>query len=217
MSGFYIDVSALQAMKHAMGATESQMTAAFNKALRQTVNALYKTSVNVMLQTTGAKNRKIVQQRMRRTLTKVDSASRKPGTGRIWFGLNDLPISSVKGSMKNPRGIRPQNRKRDALGRFLPAKGSRGATFTPAGSSALSTTTFENSFVASIKGKRSIWIRNSSGHVHEARTAISDPMNSEIGNGLFDGASAMLMDYFEKDLAGRVRGNVNLNSKGKRA
>lgn len=209
MSGFYIDVSALQAVRHAVGATEAQMTAAFNKALRQTVNALYKTSVNTMLQTIGAKNRKVVQGRMRRAVKKVGTSSRAAGTGKIWFGLNDMPVSGLRGSMKNPRGPRPQNRKRDVLGRFLAEKGSQGATFTPSGGSDLHAETFADSFVASLKGKRSIWIRNGAGHVHEARMAIHDQMNNAIEKQVFGGATAMMMDYFEKDLAGRVRGQVN--------
>jgi hypothetical protein len=195
--------------------SEQQMTAAFNKALRQTVNALYRTSVDTMIKTTGAKNRKVVQGRMRRAVRNVGN-SRVAGTGRIWFGLNDLPVSALKGTMKNPRGLRPQNRKRDVLGRFLPAKGGRGATFTPAGTSALAAKTFADSFVANIRNKRSIWIRNGSGRVNEARMAIHAQMNSAIEKNEFGGAADMLMDYFEKDLAGRVRGGVHLNSHGKR-
>lgn len=216
MSGFYIDVSALQSMKHAMGATESQMTAAFNKALRQTVNQLYKASVGTMLKTTGAKNRKLVQGRMRKAVNKVSSAGKNAGTGRIWMGLDDMPVSSLRGRAKAPRGIRPQDRKRDVLGRFLPAKGGHDATFTPA-AAGLHTTTFTNSFLATVKGKRSIWIRNGKGHIHEARIAVHEQMNDAIQKTVFANTTELLMANFEKDLAGRVRGNVHLNSRGKRA
>ncbi len=214
MSGFYIDVSALQAVRHAFGATESQMTAAFNKALRQTVNALYKQSVALMFRTTGAKNRQVVQGRMRRAVKKVGGSSRAAGSGKVWFGLNDMPVSTLKGSIKSPRGPRPQNRKRDALGRFLPMKGSQGATFTPSDASDLRAETFADSFVASLKGKRTIWVRNGAGHVHEARMAINNQMNDAIEKKLSEGASAMLMEYFEKDLAGRVLGGVYGSRRG---
>lgn len=216
MTGFYIDTSELQALKHALGATESQMVAAFNKALRQTVSALYKTSVNVMLQTTGAKSRKDVQRRIRRVVQKIGASSRTPGTGRIWFGLSDMPVSALRGQMKSARGIRPQDRKRDALGRFLPARGGHDATFTPAASD-LPETTFKNSFLGVVKGHRSIWIRTESGHVHEAKVPVHSQMNSAIEKSVFEGVTDMLMDYFEKDLAGRVRGGVHLDQRGKRA
>jgi hypothetical protein len=215
MSGFYIDISALQSLRHALGATESQMTAAFNKALRQTVNAVYKESVTLMLHTTGAKNRKVVQGRMRRAVKVVGSSGQAPGGGRIWFGLDDMPVSTLRGKMKSKRGIRPQDRKRDVLGRFLPARGGHNATFTPA-SPELQVETFNNSFLGVVKGRRSIWVRTTRGHVHEAKIAIYRSMTREIGESLSDKANAMLMDFFEKDLAGRIRGNVHLNSKGKR-
>lgn len=215
MKGFYIDVGALQSLRHALGATESQMTAAFNKALRQTVNAVYKQSVSLMLQTTGAKNRQMIQGRMRRAVKKVGQSSQAPGTGRIWFGLNDVPVSSLRGKMKSKRGIRPQDRKRDALGRFLPARGGHDATFTPA-SPELQAEAFKNSFIGVVKGKRSIWVRTDRGHVHEAKISIHSSVTREIGDSMSDKANAMLMDFFEKDLTGRIRGSVHLNSKGKR-
>lgn len=207
MSGFYIDISALQAYRHYVGATEAQMTAAFNKALRQTANRLYKASVALMIKTIGPKDRKALQGRIRQAVKKVGSGSSSSGTARIWFGLNDAPVSTLRGTMKNPRGPRPQNRKRDALGRFVPGKGARGATFTPK-SPDLVAVSFLNSFVADLRGKRTIWIRNSNGHINEARVPVYAPAVDAINKDLFERAGAMLMDAFQKDLAGRVRGNV---------
>lgn len=202
MSGFYIDTAALRSVKAALDASESQMVAAFHKALRQTVNRLYKESVAMMLDETGAKNRKVVQRRIRQSTKKV--SGNQPGTGKVWFGLNDMPISTLKGRIRNPR---PFRRQRDAKGRFITAKGARGATFTPK-SSHLAPVTFLNSFGATVRGKRSIWIREDNGHVTEARVAVYNPMISAVQSDLFSHASETLMDYFTKDLRGRVAGNV---------
>jgi hypothetical protein len=216
MSGFYIDVSALQALRHALGATEAQMTAAFNKALRSTEKRLYKASASMMMKTVGLKDRKVMEKRIQRAVKGLGSDSARAGSARIWFGLNDVPVSAVRGTMKQPRGIRPQNRKRDVLGRFVKMKGARGATFTPK-SPELAAVTYLNSFVANLRNKRTIWVRNSSGYIHEARIAINDPVNDAINEALFGNVTEILMEAFEKDLAGRVRGNVHLNSRGKRA
>ncbi|HEY2454139.1 MAG TPA: hypothetical protein VGI71_16230 [Scandinavium sp.] len=201
MSGFYIDTEALRSVKAALGASESQMVAAFHKALRQTVNKLYKESVVLMFSDVGAKNRKVVQRRIRQSTKKV--SGNQPGTGKVWFGLNDMPVSTLKGRIKNPR-IR---RQRDAKGRFITAKGSRGATFTPK-SPHLNAVTFLNSFGATVRGKRSIWIRQDNGHVAEARIAVYNPMVAAVQSDLFGHAGETLMDYFTKDLRGRVAGNV---------
>lgn len=202
MSGFYIDTGALKTVKAALGASESQMVAAFHKALKQTVSKLYKQSVALMLNEIGSKNRKVVQRRIRQSTKRV--SGNQPGTGKVWFGLNDMPVSTLKGSIKQPRKLR---RQRDEKGRFITAKGSRGATFTPK-SPHLSATSFMNSFGATVRGKRSIWIRQTNGHVAEARMAVYNPMIASIESGYFDNASEMLMDYFTKDLRGRVAGNV---------
>lgn len=215
MSGFYIDISTLQAYRHYVGATEAQMTAAFNKALRQIENRLYKASVALMVKTVGLKDRDVTKKRIRRAVKKLGASSSSTGTARIWFGLNDVPVSKVRGTMKNPRGVRPQNRKRDALGRFVRMKGARGATFTPK-SPNLVAVTFLNSFVATRQKKRTIWVRNSSGYFHEARIAIYQPMVDAIDQDIFDHAGDMLMEAYKKDLAGRVKGNVHLNSKGRK-
>ncbi|MEZ2603165.1 hypothetical protein [Kluyvera intermedia] len=203
MSGFYIDTVALRSVKAALGASESQMVAAFHKALRQTVNRLYKESVAMMFSETGAKNRKVVQRRIRQSTKKV--SGNQPGTGKVWFGLNDMPVSTLKGSIKQPRKIR---RQRDDKGRFITAKGARGATFAPK-SPQLTPVTFLNSFRGTVRGKRSIWIRQENGHVTEARVAVYNPMVSAVKSDLFNHASETLMDYFAKDLRGRVAGNVH--------
>lgn len=202
MSGFTINVDELRAIQAAVGATESQFIAAYNKALKQTAAKLYRQSAQLMMQVTGAKGQDMRKRRVRYFVSKM--AKGKSGGGKIWFGLNDVPVSFLKGTMKGPRKIK---RRRDERGRFIKAKGARGATFTPKGMG-LYPTSFPDSFVATIKNKRSIWVRNSSGFINEARMSIAEPMTSAIGSGIFPDAGNILLDYFMKDLRGRVAGGI---------
>ncbi|QKN80790.1 hypothetical protein [Scandinavium goeteborgense] len=211
MSGFYIDTEALRLVKAALGATESQMVAAFYRALKETANQLYKESVAMMFSETGAKNKKLVQRRVRRFTKKV--SGNQPGSGKIWFGLSDMPVSSLKGRIKSPRV--PLERQRDSKGRFLPYRGSRGATFIPR-SPNIKPESFINSFAATLRNTRSIWIRTEKGHVTEARVPVNTPVLSAIDSDLFAHAGDTLMERFTKDLRGRVAGNVHLNGKGKK-
>lgn len=212
MSGFYIDMSELRAIQTALGATEGQFIGAYNKALKQTANQLAKESAALTVKVIGAKDRTLRQRRVRPHLTKMTTAN-KDGGGKIWFGLNDVPVSQLKGRMQAPRKVA---RKRDEKGRLVKTKrGARGATFTPK-SSSLNSVSFPDSFIGVIKKKKTIWVRGNGRSVSEAVVPVYDAMISAIGKGIFPQAGAMLLDYFSKDIRGRVAGGVNLNSKGRR-
>ena len=212
MSGFYVDLSELRAIQAALGATEGQFIGAYNKALKQTANRLAKESAALTMRVIGAKDRTILQRRVRPHLTKMTKEN-KDGGGKIWFGLNDVPVSQLKGRMQAPRKVA---RKRDDKGRLVKTKrGARGATFTPK-SSSLSSISFPDSFVGVIKKKKTIWVRGQGRSVSEAAIPIYDAMISAIGKGIFPQAGEMLLDYFSKDIRGRVAGDIHLNSKGKR-
>ncbi|EKS4789399.1 hypothetical protein QB794_002244 [Salmonella enterica] len=207
MSGFHIDFSDLDNIRESAGATRSQMIAAFNRALKRTTAKLQRESVALMIGETAVKGKSRVNKRVRSFTERAAGTDKNPGTGKVWFGLNDMNVSDLKGGMRNPRGIKPKNRKRDEKGRFISERGSRGATFTPRGQG-LHPTTFLNSFVGTVRGKKSIWIRSSSGHVNEAMLPIYHPMISSIEGDLFSDAGEMLMQYYEQDLRGRVAGGV---------
>lgn len=212
MSSFYIDMSELRAIQAAVGATEGQFIAAYNKAMKQTANRLGKESAALTMKVIGAKDRTIIQRRVRPHLTRM-TAGNKDGGGKIWFGLNAVPVSELKGRMKAPRQVK---RKRDKRGRLVKSRrGARGATFTPK-SAALNSVSFPDSFVGVIKEKKTIWIRGKAKSVFEARVPVYDAMIDAIGKGIFPQAGAMLLDYFSKDIRGRVAGGVHLNGKGKR-
>lgn len=206
MSGFYIDFGDLDKIRESAGATKSQMIAAFNRALKRTAAKLQREANALMITETAVKGKSRVKKRVR-SFTERAAGGQKPGTGKIWFGLNDMAVSDLKGGMRNPHSLSPKNRKRDEKGRFLPVRGARGATFTPRGQG-LHPTTFINSFAGTVRGKKSIWIRSENGHVHEAMLPIYHSMIAGIQGDIFSGAGEMLMTYYEQDLRGRVAGGV---------
>ena len=202
MSGIFIDASQLRAIQAELGATEVQYLAAYNKAVRQTSARLTKMSAALLMDVTGAKGA-VRKRRVKSFVTKANAG--KGGGGKIWFGLDDIPVSSLKGSMRQPRKVA---RQRDQRGRFVKGRtGPRGATFTPR-SERLSAISFPGSFIGTIHGKRSIWIRNDDGFLTEAKVPVYPAMTSAIGKGLYSQAGEMLLDYFSKDLRGRIAGGV---------
>lgn len=204
MSGFTIDFSELDNIRVLAGATKSQMIGAFNRALKRTAAKLKREAVAMMISEVAIKGKP--KKRVKSFVDNAGGEGRDPGTGRIWFGLDDVQVSGLKGRMKQPAGIPIADRTRDSRGRFVTENGSRGATFTPA-SKNLHSTTFLNSFVGTVRGRKSIWIRGSSRHVNEAKLPIYKPMLAGV-EAISDEAGELLMKYYEQDLRGRVAGGV---------
>lgn len=202
MTGFNIDFSDLNNIRKLAGATESQMIAAFNRALKRTAAKLKRDSVAMMISEVSIKG----AARKRVKSFAENGGKEWMGVGKIWFGLDDVQVSGLKGRMKYPPGIPIEDRERDSRGRFVKENGSRGGTFIPA-SKNLHPTTFLNSFVGTVRGRESIWIRSSSGHVNEAKLPIYKPMLSGI-EVISAEAGELLMKYYEQDLRGRVAGGV---------
>lgn len=202
MSGVYIDVSSLEAIQAALGATDEQFRAAYNKAVRQTAAKLERIARATMISGTGVKGTQIVKGRVRIFVSKGSGG--KPGGGKIWFGLDSLPVSKLKGRIK-PQGKRKPRHGSD--GRFIKGRGSQGASFSPE-ATGLPALSFPHSFVSRLNGRRTIWIRNANGQISEARVPIYDSMLGEIESDVFIGAGDMLLDYFSKDLRGRVAGGI---------
>ncbi len=205
MSGFYVDFEDLDKIRDSVGATKSQMIAAFNRSLKRTAAKLQREAVALMIGETAVKGKGRVKKRVRSFTERA--GGNRAGTGKIWFGLNDMPVSALKGRMKYPIGISIEDRERDSRGRFMPENGSRGGTFIPK-SNNLHSTTFLNSFLGTVRGKKSIWIRSENGHVHEAMLPIYNSMIPGIRGDIFSEAGKMLMTYYEQDLRGRVAGGV---------
>lgn len=204
---FNIDFSELEKIREAFGATQSQMLAAYDRALKRVAAKLNRRSVALIISETAMKGSENTEKRVQSFLTPAHRGGKKAGTLKIWFGLNAAPVSELKGKMQNPPGMKPKSRKRDERGRFLAGNGARGATFTPKGKG-LHPTSFRKSFVGTARGKKSIWIRSSSGYVNEAKLPIYHPMLRGIEGDLYDDANELIMKEFEQDLRGRMKMNI---------
>lgn len=204
MTGFYLDAGELKALAERVGATPSQMSGAYNKALRGTLAKYRREALALMMAQTGGKDKKALQRRVKVFGQRLALTAAAPGQGKLWFGLNALPVSAVKGRMEAP----PQPiRRRDARGRFIRMTGARGITFTPE-SPQLATLSFPNSFIGIVRGRESIWQRNGRGFVHEATVPIYGPVRRAVSDDLYREMNAELLRRFEQDMRGRIAGGI---------
>ncbi|MBE3510109.1 hypothetical protein [Enterobacter cloacae complex sp. I2] len=204
MTGFYLDAGELKALAERVGATSAQMSGAYNKALRGTLAKYRREALNLMMAQTSAKDKKALQRRVKTFGQRLALTSAAPGQGKLWFGLNALPVSAVKGHMEAP--AQPA-RRRDARGRFVRINGARGATFTP-GSSQLATFSFPDSFIGIVRGRESIWQRNGRGFVHEATVPIYGPVRRAVSDDLYREMNDELLKRFEQDMKGRIAAGI---------
>lgn len=204
MTGYYIDAGELRALAERVGATSAQMSGAYNRALKRTLAKYRKEALQLMLAQTGAKDKKVLQRRVKTFSQRLALTAVKPGEGKLWLGLNALPVSALKGRMTAPP---PQTRRRDARGRFVRVSGSRGATFTPS-SAQIATLSFPDSFIGIVRGRESIWQRNGRGFVHEATVPIYGPVRRAVSDDLYKEMNAELMRRFEQDMRGRIAGGI---------
>lgn len=205
-SGFYVDARALQEIQSSLKATYAQTNMAYNRALDKTLRKLQVNSLSMMREVTGAKDKKSIDKRVKTYVRHPKGTNKRmPAAGRIWFGLNDMPVSALKGTMKNPPGAKAKNRKRDERGRFLPGRGARGATFNPK-SAALASESYPGGFVTTVRGKRSIFMRvEGKSYLREAKIPVSDAVEAGISSDIFADAGETLMELFTKELKGLVK------------
>jgi hypothetical protein len=204
VTGFYLDAGELKALAEQLGATPAQMSGAYNKALRGTLAKYRREALTLMMAQTGGKDKKALQRRVKVFGQRLALTAAAPGQGKLWFGLNALPVSSVKGRKEAP----PQpSRRRDARGRFIRMSGARGITFTPE-SPQLAALSFPDSFIGIVRGRETIWQRNGRGFVHEATVPIYGPVRRAVSDDLYQEMNAELLKRFEQDMRGRIAGGI---------
>ncbi|HHD7442495.1 TPA: hypothetical protein ACOVFI_001539 [Citrobacter braakii] len=203
MSGFYINTSDLRAIQAALGATQKQMTMAWNRALRDTLSSLRVRSVSVMFEKTGAKKKTSVTRRIKTFSRK--GAANSPAGGKVWFGLDGMPVSALDGEISNAA---ERSRERDPRGRFVKMSESGGATFKPK-SSAIGEMTYPGAFVATFRGRTSIFTRApGKPHLIEVKVKIDNAITKAINDELFIGAEVMLLDKYQKELQRLVEAGI---------
>lgn len=195
MSGFYLDVEELEFIQRRMGATRKQLVMAYNAAMRKTLRKLHIRSVAMMIDLTGAGNKK--QMKKRTQMHARGGGKQVPRTGKIWFGLDDMPVSALEGTITSPP---ERERERDSLGRFARERSPQGATFTPR-SSSLSPVSFPEAFMATFRGKESLYERiPGNRYLREVKVPIMDVALKDIETDIFRQANTLLMAFFKKEL-----------------
>lgn len=184
MLQFDIDERSLRDLVDEVGATEKQAKFALSRALRRTAATLRKMSEKGFKSELDLK--KIAYIRKRLKSIKFRKAS-LDGFG-LWYGLNDLPVSMMRGSVRNQR--------------------PRGATW----SGKVGTFTYKNGFVVSgANGRgRSIYYRETKARlpIEEARAPIKDRMDIYIEDEIFVKVEEIFWKHFTQDITARAKFGV---------
>lgn len=180
MLNFDIDWSSLVRVADEIGGSEKQIKLALSRALRRTEASLRRLSSMGLPRELQLRAKSALRKRLKTIkLGKVGGLSGGNGVG-LWYGLNDLPVSSFKGR---------------------PRKTPSGASFN--GKS------FDGAFVArsKVKGKRTIFKRQGEARLHivEQQMPIEEKAILFIEDEVFDKVDEIFWNHFRRDLAARVK------------
>lgn len=171
---FDIDLNGLQAVAAEIGASEKQYKASLSRACSRTAATLRKMSA------TGLKNE--LQLRtlgvLRKRLKTIRIRGRADGVG-LWYGLNDMPVSALKG--------RPRNTKTGAKKNNVE---------------------FEGGFVGKTKaGKATIFKRAGKARlpIREQTMGIKDRADVFIEDEIFTEVERIFWHHYEQDIRRRVK------------
>jgi len=184
---FDIDLDDLTYIQDAVGATEEQLIASYNRALKRTAVTIRKLARKHLKDELQLKNVKALRSRLKDYVIKQHGLTEL----KLWYGLNALPVSAFKGRM---------------------SQGSAGASFAPAGPSGRRH--YKGSFVARMRnGKRSIWRRLSAdrNHLTEERVDVHKGLQESVEDEVFDQLPDIFLAHLETDLKGRVKLGISNN------
>lgn len=175
MLHFDIDWKELRGVADELEASEKQFKAALNRACNRTAASLRKLSGRglkdeLQLRTIGL---------MRKRLKSIKLRSKMQGI-TLWYGLNDLPVSSFKGRAK---------------------QAGDGAEFRDQ--------KFDGAFVArsKVKGRRTIFKRKGDARmpIEEQLMPIKDKADIFIEDRIFVQVEEIFWNHFRRDLAARIK------------
>lgn len=193
---FLIDVEELEAVQNILGATESQVKAAYNRALSRTARTVRSLANKEIRDSMQVKNLKAIRKRFQNFRLRSPSKQKKLDELRLWFGLNDMSVGYLRGRIRRNGSKRSPN----------------GATFTPKGK--MNPQTYEQGFIANRYNRRSIFTRTTDNRypIKEARVPISEALQVTIEDEIFERLPEIFLKHFETDLKGRVK--MGLNRRG---
>lgn len=175
MLHFDLDWQQLRGVADELQASEKQFKSALSRACNRTAATLRKMSGRglkdeLQLRTLGI---------MRKRLKSISLRSKQQGI-TLWYGLNDLPVSSFKGRAKQD---------------------GDGATFRDQ--------KFDGGFVgrSTVKGKRTVFKRKAAARlpIIEQLMPIKDKADVFIEDEIFVKVEEIFWNHFRRDLAARVK------------
>ncbi|HGS5314525.1 TPA: phage tail protein [Vibrio parahaemolyticus] len=193
---FYIDVEELEAVQNILGATESQVKAAYNRAISRTARTVRSLANKEIRDSMQVKNLKAIRKRFQNFRLRSPSKQKKFDELRLWFGLNDMSVGYLRGRIRRNGSKRSPN----------------GATFTPKGK--MAPQTYQQGFIAHRYKRRSIFSRSTDNRypIKEARVPVSEALQVTIEDEIFERLPEIFLKHFETDLKGRVK--MGLNKRG---
>ncbi|MDW2310626.1 phage tail protein [Vibrio sp. 1075] len=190
---FNIDLEELEAIQNILGATESQVRAAYNRAISRTTVTIRTLANKELRDAMQAKRLKDLRKRAQYFRVRSPSKQKNFDELKLWFGLNDVPVRYLKGKIK----------------RIGTKRKPKGARFTP--SAGIESKTYKDSFVAKSFGRNSIYHRKSKSRlpIEEEKIAVSNALQITIKGEIFDRLPEIFLKHFETDLKGRVKMGLN--------
>jgi len=176
MLQFDIDAGEIRAIAREFGASNKQLKFAYSRALRRTATTMRSRARKGLKDRLGLRNAKEIRKRLygfRFMRGKGDL-----GGVRMWFGLNDLRVSSFKGRVRET---------------------ASGAAFARG--------EIEDGFVArNRKGQRTIMKRVGRERypIHEARAGIEDEAQTFIEDEVFDDVEEVFYKNFRAEIRART-------------
>lgn len=179
MLNFDIEWSELQAVAGELQASEKQFKAALSRACNRTAATLRKMSSRGLKDELQLRTLAVLRKRLK----SIRLRSKGAAGVVLWYGLNDLPVSSFKGRVRQTK---------------------EGADFRGH--------QFKGAFVAKsgIKGKRTVFKRTGTGRlpIAEQLMPIKDQADIFIEDEIFTQVEEIFWNHFRRDITARVKYNL---------
>lgn len=180
MLHFDIDWRELLHVGDELEASEKQVTFALSRAMRRTEATLRRMSSKGLVKVLELRAANILRKRLKSVRLRMSSAVARDQGMALWYGLNDLPVSSFKGRPTETQG---------------------GASFRGEN--------YEGAFVgrSKAKGKKTIFKRVKEARlpIAEQLHAIEDKAIVYIEDEVFGQVLDIFWNHFRRDLAARVK------------
>ncbi len=184
MLHFDINTKQLLGLVEELGATEKQAKFALSRALGRTAATLRKMSERGLKSELDLKKLAYIRRRLKSIRFRGYSVEGM----KLWYGLNDVPVSALRGKVSKGR---------DGGAGFSGKAGSK---------------SFSNGFVAksTFGFGRTILMRKGSSRLplEEAKMPVKDRMDVFVEDEIFVKAEEIFWKHFERDITARARHGV---------